>query len=283
MTRRIMTVAMRQQNRTVLSFNAARFKLLDGTCSIQHDSQTSLLLSFVDSIVGTFFWPFYSACAWIASKMEDRNPPLQDDFVYISDQSVSSGMLRRFEKRICKELNFNLHRLTPIHYANSFLRASSACPCLTCPFDHPVLRQLFLYLIELARIPIALVDCPPSLVAAAAIYLGRATLGLREEDPSRQAAASTSTSASNNNNNNCYWTKTLQHYTGYSMDDLKDTVLRIYEYQLQAEQLAIAPYIKFRSRARLQVSLKTALRIEDLGFGLNAMGLNHDTLPLLLA
>jgi hypothetical protein len=133
------------------------------------------------------------------------------------------------------------------------------------------------------HVPIALVDCPPSLVAAAAVYLGRATLGMREEDPGRQAAAA-STSSANNNNNNCYWTKTLQHYTGYSMDDLKDTVLRIYEYQLQAEQLAIAPYIKFRSRARLQVSLKTALRIEDLGFGLNvAMGLNHDTLPLVNA
>jgi Cyclin, C-terminal domain len=219
--------------------------------------------------------------------MEDRNPPLQEDFVYISDQSVSSGMLRRFEKRICQELNFNLHRLTPIHYANSFLRASNACPCLTCPFDHPVLRQLFLYLIELARIPIALVDCPPSLVAAAAVYLGRATLGLREENPGRQAVGAND----NNNNNNCYWTKTLQHYTGYSVEDLKDPVLRIYEYQLQAEQLAIAPYIKFRSRARLQVSLKTVLRIEDLGlFGINnnattttSMGLNHDTLPLVTA
>jgi Cyclin, C-terminal domain len=208
--------------------------------------------------------------------MEDRNPPLQDDFVYISDQSVSSGMLRRFEQRICQELQFNLHRLTPIHYANSYLRASNACPCLTCPFDHPVLRQLFLYLIELARIPVALIDCPPSLVAAAAVYLARATLGLREEDPGRQANTNT------NNKNKGYWTKTLQHYTGYTVDDLQDTVLRIYEYQLQAEQLAIAPYIKYRSKARLHVSLKTVLRIEDLGFDSTSIGgLNYDTLPLI--
>jgi hypothetical protein len=234
---------------------------------------TNAIVRFISCVDSLIYFFVYSACAWIASKMEDRNPPLQDDFVYISDQSVSSGMLRRFEKRICKELGFNLHRLTPIHYANSFLRASNACPCLSCPFDHPVLRQLFLYLIELARIPVALVDSPPSLVAAAAVYLARATLGLREEDPTRQAGA----------NENCYWTKTLQHYTGYSVEDLKDTVLRIYEYQLQAEQLAIAPYIKFRSKARLHVSLKTVVRIEDLGFGLNPMGLNHDTLSLVTA
>ena len=117
-------------------------------------------------------------------------------------------------------------------------------------------------------------------MAAAAIYLARATLGLREEDPGRQVTSAHNTSTSNNNG---YWTKTLQHYTGYTVDDLKDTVLRIYEYQLHAEQLAIAPYMKYRSRARLHVSLKTVLRVEDLGFDLSSMGLNHDTLPLVTA
>ena len=111
--------------------------------------------------------------------MEDKKPPIQEDFAYISDHSVSSETLCDFESHICQVLEFELHRVTPIHYVNLYLRASHACPCPSCPFDHKVLRQLVLYFLELARLPSDLVNCPPSLVTAAAVYLARATLGIK--------------------------------------------------------------------------------------------------------
>jgi hypothetical protein len=187
--------------------------------------------------------------------MEDKDPPSFDDFVYISDHSFTSNKLRQLESRVCKELEFRLHRVTPLHFITEFLRASHACPNGCCHFDHSVLRQLVLYLLELSRIPADLGRRKPSLVAAATIYLARATLGLRERRSDHAV------------DRHGYWTKTLQHYTGYSIKDLKKTVLTIHKYQLAAEESNYnASFAKFKLKKYKHVSLKTVLRIEDLGF-----------------
>jgi hypothetical protein len=187
--------------------------------------------------------------------MEDKDSPSFDDLVYISDHSFSSEKLRLLETRICKELEFRLHRVTPLHFINEYLRASHACPDRSCEFDHAVLRQMVMYLLELGRIPYELSIRKPSLLAASAMYLARATLGLREDCNDHAV------------DRHGYWTKTLQHYTGYTVDDLKKTVLTIHQYQLAAEESNYnASFNKYRSRSFKSVSLKTALRVEDLGF-----------------
>jgi hypothetical protein len=195
--------------------------------------------------------------------MEDKDSPSYDDLVYISDHSFSSDKLRQLETRICKELEFRLHRVTPLHFVNEYLRASHACPDRSCEFDHSVLRQMVMYLLELGRIPYELSIRKPSLLAASALYLARATLGLRESSNDHAV------------DRHGYWTKTLQHYTGYTVDDLKKTVLTIHQYQLAAEESNYnASFNKYRSRTYKAVSLRTVLRVEDLGF--DATDKTHD-------
>jgi Cyclin, C-terminal domain len=186
--------------------------------------------------------------------MEDKVPPLQEDLVYISDHSFTSNMLRSLETRICKELSFRLHLVTPLHFINEFLRASHACASRSCQFDHPVLRQIVLYLLELGRLSFELTSCKPSLLAAAAVYLGRVTLGLREKDPQHAVDL------------RGYWTKTLQYQTGYTVNDLEGTVLMIHKYQHTAEASMNASFAKFSKKDRRWASLKTVPTMEDLGY-----------------
>jgi len=164
------------------------------------------------------------ACLWIASKFEDKSPPSVDDLTYVADHSFTGGKLQALETRICRQLQFSLAIVTPMHFVNFFLRASHACPSLSCQFDHPVLRAVVMYLLELSRLSYDLSVSRPGLIAAAAVYLGRATVGLRETNPDHAVHPEG------------YWTKTLQYYTEFSLSELKNTVLHIYRFQITAER-----------------------------------------------
>ena len=191
---------------------------------------------------------FRSACTWIASKLEDEKPPQASDLVYISDHSFPSEKLRNLEKRIMNRLNFGLHRVTPMHFVNQFLRASHACQSSSCVFDHPILSQMTMYLLELSRISFDLSYRPPSLIAASAVYLARVTLGMQDAD-------------------NRYWTKTLAYTTGYSVQELQDTVLLMHKYHMSASSNATtnASYLKFRRyETYYAVALKPAVRLDEL-------------------
>jgi Cyclin, C-terminal domain/Cyclin, N-terminal domain len=197
----------------------------------------------------------YSACLWIASKVQDKNPPSSEDFVYISDHSFTDETLRSVEARICKELGFRLMRVTPLNFLNNFLKASYACNAGThCQYDNAVLRQLTMYLLALSRISCDLSVKKPSLVAAASLYLARVTLGLRETNMDHRAVES------------CYWTRTLIHYTGYTTAELKETVLMIHRYHLAAEtgEATKACFLKYKKAGCLGVSLKTVPLLESL-------------------
>lgn len=187
----------------------------------------------------------------IASKLEDKNPPYVRDFEYISDKSFSGDKLLSLEERICKELNFRLDLVTPIHYVNNFLRASHACSSRSCKYDHPVLRQLVLYLLGLSRHIYALCYRKPSLLAAAAVYLARATLQIRDHRYPDHAVHPEG-----------FWTKTLQYYTGYSIEDMKDTVLKIHRWQLVAESTETLKgiFLVFKQDARYNAAKKTVVR-----------------------
>lgn len=130
--------------------------------------------------------------------------------------------------------------------------------------QNPILYQLLLYLLELSRLCARVMTAPPSLVAASALYLARVTLGIRQpyesttpNDPQHQPQRQRSEDL-------LYWTKTLEHYTGYQVEDLRDTVLRIYRYQLQAEQLNLVIYRKYTDKQHCFASLRTAPRLDDL-------------------
>jgi Cyclin, C-terminal domain len=112
------------------------------------------------------------------------------------------------------------------------------------------------YLLELGRLPFAPTTCKPSLLAAAAVYLARASLNIRMEHPESSCDP------------NGIWTPSLEYYSGYSKNDLKDTVLTIHAYHLASESLTDlkATFAKYQSRKYLRVAIRTALPKEMLGF-----------------
>ena len=190
----------------------------------------------------------------MASKIEDRDPPLMEDFFYISDQSVSTFALRNMESRICKILEFRLQRLTPMQYFPTFLRAGRHCQDASCTFQSSVQHHMVMYLVTLGRLSYGLSRFGPSVLTAAAVYLSRVTLDI------------TDGTSDENSEHGKYWNSTLAHFTGFSKDDLKNPVFLLYHYQLKAEELNVAVFHHFTKSKFDSVSIRTAPRLEDLGF-----------------
>jgi Cyclin, C-terminal domain/Cyclin, N-terminal domain len=192
----------------------------------------------------------FSACIWIASKIEDRTPPSSDQLNFISDNACTAEMLLHLERRIMKRLKFRPLRITPVHYLDLHERASQASTAFVPRRDihqhNPQFHHLMLYNLQLARSNYQLSVEKPSLVAAAACFLTRAMLGLRSADRS-------------------IWSTTLEFYTGYSLAVLSRIVVLLLITYMEAEKLNNAVFSLYRQQERCRVSLKTAPRIADLG------------------
>jgi Cyclin, C-terminal domain len=113
-----------------------------------------------------------------------------------------------------------------------------------------------MYLAELSLVSVDLIGTKPSLIAAAIVYLARATIGIRDKNKCHKI------------DENGYWTKTLVHYTGYNVDDVKETVLSIHRNQMEAEKAEHlnAPYTKYKKSSCRYVSLKTVPSCASMGF-----------------
>ena len=187
--------------------------------------------------------------------MEDRDPPLMDDFFYISDQSVSTLALRNMESRVCKVLEFRLQRLTPIQFFPTFLRAGRYCQDAACTFQSSVQHHMVLYLVTLGRLSYGLSRFGPSVLTAAAVYLSRVTLDITSDESNEETT-----------DHGKYWSARLAHYTGFSKQDLKHAIFLLYHYQLKAEEMNVAVFHHFSKSKFDSVSLRTAPRLEELGF-----------------
>jgi hypothetical protein len=90
-------------------------------------------------------------------------------------------------------------------------------------------------------------------LAASAVYAARVTLGIRSKDVSLDPEGR--------------WTRTLQYYTGYTRDELRETVLSIHGYHQAAEDSTLkSVFAKYRTKKYNRVALKTVPRLQDLGF-----------------
>lgn len=193
----------------------------------------------------------------MATKMEEIEGPFLDDFVYISDNTYTREQIGDMEETVCGALDFYLWYPTPHHFCDEFIRASNASSrTAATSFEAPTLFQsMVLYLMELSFLPWDLVAVQPSLIAAAAVYLARVSLGVQE--PASAARGSPLG----------YWTKTLQHYTGYNVFELEDVVLMIHQYQMAAEESSLKSAFSKYSKDRFhRVALKTVPAQTDLGF-----------------
>merc|ERR1712241_1291703 len=107
---------------------------------------------------------------FIASKVEEMYAPEINDFVYITDNAYSATEIRQMELRILRTINFGLGSPLPLH----FLRRNSKAGDVDV-LQHTVAK----YLLEMSLLEYDMAHVPPSLMAAAALFL---SLRLLEPD-----------------------------------------------------------------------------------------------------
>jgi len=163
---------------------------------------------------------------FIASKVEEMYAPEINDFVYITDNAYSAAEIRQMELKILNTLNFNMSRPLPLH----FLRRNSKAGDVDV-LQHTVAK----YLVELALLEYDLAHYPPSLMAAASLFLS-----LRILEPNATLAN--------------VWTPTLQHYSTYTARELIPVVVKIAQSILKAKESKLqAVHTKYMSKKFMKV------------------------------
>lgn len=140
------------------------------------------------------------ACLLIASKFEETLPPTPREIRYAAADSFSAQELVEMEMHVVGALGFRVAAVTPYHFLPRFALAAGSRARETA---------LVHYLSELTLLHYEFLAFPPSLRAAAALFLARATLAATQPDPHRRALEAAHV-----------WTPTIAHYTGYAVGDL---------------------------------------------------------------
>ncbi|CAG5084788.1 Similar to CycB3: G2/mitotic-specific cyclin-B3 (Drosophila melanogaster) [Cotesia congregata] len=132
-----------------------------------------------------------AASLFIASKFDERIPPMIEDFLYICDGAYSQRELIRMEMNVLKIVDFDLG--IPLSYR--FLRRYARCIKISMPT-----LTLARYILEYSLMDYATIMFSDSKLASAALFLA-----LQMKDLGG-------------------WTPTLEYYTGYTIDDIKHIV-----------------------------------------------------------
>lgn len=130
-----------------------------------------------------------STALFIACKFDERVPPYVDDFLYICDDAYKRKELIAYEIRMLKAIGFDLGIPLSYRYLRRYAR------CAKVSMEELTLAR---FILELSLMEYSLLDASDSAVAAAALLLARCCT-------SPQAGL---------------WTPTLQHYSGYNVEDL---------------------------------------------------------------
>ena len=103
----------------------------------------------------------------VAAKYEEIYPPENEDYLYICDGAYTEAQLLACEAAILQTLDFDLSPHSQHRFLERFLTLETA---------DDVLASYSQYLVECAAIEYKLVGIKPSIVAAAALYLGKKVL-----------------------------------------------------------------------------------------------------------
>ncbi|XP_028169017.1 G2/mitotic-specific cyclin-B3 isoform X2 [Ostrinia furnacalis] len=128
-----------------------------------------------------------ASALFIASKFDERIPPLVDDFLYICDGAYTLSQLLKMEMNILRVIDFDLG--VPLSYR--FLRRYARCARVSMPT-----LTLARFVLEQCLLDYSLVSHSDSKMAAAALYLALRMKALGS------------------------WTPTLAYYTGYTLQDI---------------------------------------------------------------
>lgn len=139
-------------------------------------------------------------CLFIAAKTEEIVSPSVVNFLRCADSSYTEHDILQAEKYVLKTLDWNLSYPNPIHFLRRVSKAD----------DYDVqARTIGKYLMEISIVEWRLLAAPPSLLAAAAVWLARLIL-CRDE-----------------------WTPNLAHYSSYRESDIVPTAGIMLNYVLR--------------------------------------------------
>ncbi|XP_076292111.1 cyclin B3 [Lasioglossum baleicum] len=132
-----------------------------------------------------------AASLFIASKYDERIPPMIEDFLYICDGAYTQRELIRMEMSVLKIIDFDLG--IPLSYR--FLRRYARCAKVSMPT-----LTLARYILEYSLMDYSTIMFSDSKMAAAALLLAFQMKDLGG------------------------WTPTLEYYSSYKVDDIRDIV-----------------------------------------------------------
>ncbi|KAA1476587.1 A/B/D/E cyclin [Dentipellis sp. KUC8613] len=139
-------------------------------------------------------------CMFLAAKVEEIVAPSASNFLYCADSSYTEAEILQAEKYILKTLDWNMSYPNPIHFLRRVSKADEY---------NVQVRTVGKYLMEIECVEWRLIAAPPSLLAAASIWLARLVLG-RED-----------------------WTPNLAHYSSYPESALIPTANLMLNYILK--------------------------------------------------
>ena len=108
-------------------------------------------------------------CMFIAAKFEEIVAPSVSHFLTCADSSYTEAEILQAERYVLKTLDWNLSYPNPVHFLRRVSKADEY---------NVKVRTLAKYLLEIAILEWRLIAAPPSLLAAASIWLARLALGM---------------------------------------------------------------------------------------------------------
>lgn len=161
------------------------------------------------------------SCMLIAAKYEEICSPQVNEFCYITDNTYQRDEILDMERKVLRELKFELTTPTIKSFLRRFVRAAQVSG------KTPTLALEFLgnYLSELTLMEYGFLGFVPSIVAASAVYMAKLTL-----DPSVHP-----------------WNTSLRHYTGYKASELEICVRALYKLQTNSDNCTL-PAIRDKYR-----------------------------------
>lgn len=136
------------------------------------------------------------ACLFVASKYDERIPPLIEDFLYVCDNLYEANDIVYMEQKLLKVLDFQLGIPLSYRFLRRYARGGK--------IDMPLLT-LARFLLEYSLMDYSMISFSDSKLAAAALYLA-----IRMKNPEKGT-----------------WTPALQFYSSYKVQDFKDIALAL--------------------------------------------------------
>ena len=133
---------------------------------------------------------------FVAAKFEEVSPPVLDDFAYISADRYTTQQIIDFERDLLRAVEWRLTAPCPLLFLRRYSKAAGCDAAL-----HTVGK----YLLERALLSSTMLRYPPSLQAAAAVYLAHVLLNRCEPQ----------------------WTAPLQYHSAYAESEVVPCALEL--------------------------------------------------------